>query len=115
MLTCSRLLNDEASGNGVVIVPEVPAGNYEDEIETDFNMDILCCDPDETEVGFTRLNSKQLQYLVNFMYIRALWEQFFLSNQYHSFVIWWLTADYDWVEKTALQRQHVHKIDETLY
>ena len=72
MLTCSRLLNDEASGNGVVIVPEVPAGNYEDEIETDFNMDILCCDPDETEVGFTRLNSKQLQYLVNFMYIRAL-------------------------------------------
>ena len=29
-------------------------------------------------------------------------EQFFLSNQFHNFIIWWLTADHDWVEKTAL-------------
>ena len=51
MLTCTRSLNGEAVGNGTVT--EAPRAPVTDEItiDTKFNLDIHCCDPEDTDVN----------------------------------------------------------------
>ena len=47
--TCKRQLTGEASGDGVVgAFTEEPVTRI-GEVETYFNMDIMCCDPEEND------------------------------------------------------------------
>ena len=51
MLTCTRALNGEEDGSGQVL-DDGPSGvTARTEIDTEFNLEIHCCDPADTAVS----------------------------------------------------------------
>ena len=51
MLTCKRSLYGDASGNGTVVDATAAPVTAIAEIDTKFNLDIHCCDPEDEEVN----------------------------------------------------------------
>ena len=65
--TCSRKLTGDANDNGVVNETSNEPDDYRKVVETDFNVDIMCCDPADDsckQVCFQKISRTKLYFSV---------------------------------------------------